>query len=83
MSLELKQASLALQRHITKIQSETEASIIIEIKNEKPEYNNNQVLSIEQSATPTSSTYEFTGDIKERPVSIIKDENTDKFEGMF
>ncbi len=44
---------------------------------------NNNVNSIEQSVTPITSKDKFTDNLKELPVNIIKDENTDKFEGMF
>ena len=32
---------------------------------------------------PITSKDKFTDNLKELPVNIIKDENTDKFEGMF
>ena len=66
-----------------KIKSESEVSKVIETKSERPEYANNNVNSIEQSVTPITSKDKFTDNLKELPVNIIKDENTDKFEGMF
>jgi len=80
LSVELNQASLALE---TQIKSESEVSKVIETKSERPEYANNNVNSIEQSVTPITSKDKFTDNLKELPVNIIKDENTDKFEGMF